>query len=160
MLLAKYRNRNLDLIVAVASSAIAFVHDAHDELWPGIPVLAANYTGRTLGEASDAPWQSTLTFEGGLDEALSALKTVFPDTTAVAMVSGISPTERRIESEIGSVVRRARLELIDVQASSVAGLPSQVGQLPAHVVLLLAGGPAHVNGDAAPPGRRCAGVQQ
>src|SRR5262245_40803079 len=47
----KYRDRRLDLIVPVGSSAIAFATGVREELWPDVPVLFASYAGSVRTDA-------------------------------------------------------------------------------------------------------------
>jgi signal transduction histidine kinase len=152
----KYRNRQMDLIVPVASNAIAFAATARRELWPEVPVLAAEYGGaRTLAQIASQAKTTTLTFEYGLPSVLSTVKQVFPDTTGIAINYGLSAGERRRESGVAADVRNAGLEVVEVAAPTLAGLLDRVAHLPERTVVFLAGGQVDANGAAMPTQRMC-----
>jgi len=151
----KYKNRRLDLIVPVSSNAITFVNDIHGELWPGVPVLAANYAGRTAVAKPTSPNVSVLSFENGIEPVLATIKAVLPETTGVVLSSGVSEAERRREAEVGVAVRAAGMELIDLVAPSLADILARVPHLPERTVLFIAGGQVDANGRAIPPWLTC-----
>ena len=151
----KYANRRLDLIVPVSSNAISFVNDRRSELWPGVPVLAANYAGRAAVAKATAPNVSIVSFENGIEPFLATIKAVLPETTGVVLTSGVSEAERRREAEVGSAVRAAGMELIDLVAPSLADILAKVAHLPEHTVLFIAGGQVDTNGHAVPPSLTC-----
>ncbi len=156
----KYENRRLNLIVPVASNAIAFVIKVHDALWPGVPVFAADYGGRIAASVASAPNVSILSFESGIEPFVATMKAVSPDTAGVVMTSGVSLAERGREAEIGAAVRRTGMEFIDLVAPSLADVLSQVAHLPEHTVLFIAGGQVDANGTAFPPWRTCEMLSQ
>ena len=152
----KYRDRRMDLIVPIASNAIAFAAAAREELWPGVPVLAAEYGGaRTLARIASQPKTTTLAFEYGLPSVLATMKQVFPDTTGVAVSYGVSAGERRRESGVAADVRNAGFDLIEIAAPTLAALLERVGHLPERTLLFLAGGQLDTNGAALPTWRMC-----
>jgi hypothetical protein len=152
----KYRDRRMDLIVPIASNAIAFAAAAREELWPGVPVLAAEYGGaRSLARIASQPRTTTLAFEYGLPSVLATMKQVFPDTTGVAVSYGVSAGERRRESGVAADVRTAGFDLIEIAAPTLAGLHERVGHLPERTLLFLAGGQLDTNGAALPTWRMC-----
>ena len=123
-------------------------------------MLAANYAGRTLVIDTEAPWQSTLTIESGFDQALAEAKAVFPETTSIAMVSGVSEAERRSEAEIGAIVQREGFKFIDLAAGSLAELTTRVRQLPPDALLFIAGGQVDESGGAASPWQLCGNLSR
>ena len=151
----KYRDRPLDLIVPVSSSAIEFVMESRDELWPDVPVMGVVYASGARRPATSGPGVSTLSFESGLPESLAALKTVFPGTTAVFVVSGISAAERRGERALRADVERAGLVFHDVPGPSMADVVAEVAHLPEHAILFVAGGQVADQGNVIPTWRLC-----
>ena len=152
----KYRDRHMDLIVPIASNAIAFASTAREDLWPDVPVLAAEYGGaRTLARIASQPRTATLAFEYGLPSILATMKQVFPDTAGIAVSYGVSAGERGRESGVAVAVRNAGFDLIEITAPTLAGLLKRVGQLPERTLLLLAGGQLDANGTALPTWRMC-----
>jgi len=151
----KYRDRHLDLVIAVASNAIKLLADARDELWPDVPVLFANYAGAVPLEASAMANASSLTFEYGFDAAIMTAKAVFPDMTTLAVSSGSSAAERLRESDVDEQVRRAGLTFLDIAPASAADAKAKVSRLPDHSILFLAGGQLDDSGNAIPTWQLC-----
>jgi len=152
----KYRDRRMDLIVPIASNAITFATTARQELWPDVPVLAAEYGGAgTLGRIAAQPKTTTLAFEYGLPSVLATMKQVFPDTASVAVSYGLSTGERQRESGVAGAIRNSGLDPIEIAAPTLAGLVERVGHLRERTVLFLAGGQLDVNGTALPTWRMC-----
>ena len=139
----------------VSSNAITFVNSVHNELWPGVPVLAANYAGRTAVAKETSPNGSIVSFENGIEPALATIKAVLPETTGVVLTSGVSEVERRREAEVGIAVRAAGMELIDLVAPSLDDILARVPHLPERTVLFIAGGQVDTNGRAIPPWLTC-----
>jgi signal transduction histidine kinase len=151
----KYRDRHLDLVIAVASNAIKLMADARDDLWPDVPVLFANYAGPVPLETSALTNASSLSFEYGVDAALLTMKTVFPDITTVAVSTGSSQAERLRESDVDDEIGRAGLKYFDVAPSSAADAKVKVGRLPDRSILFLAGGQLDESGVAIPSWQLC-----
>jgi len=142
--------------VPIASNAITFVAQAREELWPDVPVLAAEYGGvGTLARIAAQANTATLAFEYGLPSVLATVKQVFPDTTGVAVSYGVSAAERRRESGVAAAVRSAGFDLVEIAAPTLAGLLERVANLPERTVLFLAGGQLDSNGTALPTWRMC-----
>jgi signal transduction histidine kinase len=151
----KYRDRHLDLVIAIASNAIKLLADTRDELWPDVPVLFANYAGPVSLDASAMANASSLSFEYGFDAALVTAKAVFPKITTVAVSSGSSAAERLRESAVDDDVRRAGLTFLDVAPSSAADARVKVSRMPDHSILFLAGGQLDESGIAIPSWQLC-----
>jgi len=151
----KYRDRHLDLVIAVASNAIKLLADARDELWPDVPVLFANYAGAVPLEASAMANASSLSFEYGFDTALLTAKAVFPNVSTVAVSSGSSAAERTRESDVDREIRRAGLTFLDVAPTSAADAKVKVSRLPDQSILFLAGGQLDESGVAIPSWQLC-----
>ncbi len=151
----KYRERHLDLVIAIASNAIRLLADARDELWPDVPVLFANYAGAVPLEASAMTNASSLTFEYGFDAAIMAARAVFPDMTTLAVTRGSSVAERLRESDVDEEVRRAGLTFLDIAPASAADAKAKVSRLPEHSILFLAGGQLDESGVAVPSWQLC-----
>jgi ABC-type uncharacterized transport system substrate-binding protein len=152
----KYRTRRLDLIVAVASNAIAFIAAARDQLWPDVPVLAAEYgAGGAALRIASVPNVSTLSFEYGLTPSLATIKRVFPDAAHLVISSGISAAERARESELVDDVRRAGFDYAELNAATLAEMRERVAHLPDRTLLFLAGGQMDADGTAIPTWRMC-----
>src|SRR5262249_37078724 len=131
----KYRDRRLDLIVPVGSSAIAFATSVREELWPDVPVLFASYAGSVRTDAKALRHASSLSFESGYGDALETAKAIFPDATTVVVAAGISSLERALEADLGAAVRRAGLTFADLSATTMLGALEEVAQLPEHALL-------------------------
>jgi signal transduction histidine kinase len=151
----KYQDRRPDLVVAVASNAIALVAEARDEFWPDAPVLFANYGGTVPRDASGLRDASSVSFEYGFAQALATATTVFPGITSVVVSSGTSVVERVRESEVAADVRHAGLEFADLAAPSLTQALSLVARLPDRAMLFIAGGQVDASGRVIPTWQLC-----
>ena len=137
MIRRKYADTPLSLILPIAPAAIRFVNDARDELWPGVPVLFTQYNAdRPLG----VPVRShdfVLGFEFSFGEILTTIKTVFPDTTHVAVVWDEGMVGPKQVPEAAAGFQRAGLQTIDLNGLPLTALKERLGRLPDRSVVLL-----------------------
>src|SRR6187402_171628 len=81
----KYGDIRFNLIIAVAGTAMQFVNEMRDELWPGVPVLFTRYNASQPLAVAVREHDLVLGFEYSLPAALDTIKTVVPGTTHVAV---------------------------------------------------------------------------
>jgi|SRR5579871_2918328 len=151
----KYRDRPLDLVVAIAPSAVAFVNESRDELWPGIPVLLTSYSGPIPQAMAARPKSAGVMFEWGFDRSLVVMKSVVPDMARVAIVGGGGEVERIRQSRNIRAVLDAGLEAIELVGLSTAETLRQVAALPDRSVVFIAGGQVDDDGNVVPTWPLC-----
>jgi signal transduction histidine kinase len=151
----KYGDRSLDLIVAIGQSAIEFTARARDELWPGNPILFAATHEMTVDASAALPDASGLIFRFPFADALSAVRSILPDTRHVALISGSSALERARTAGTSDDVRRAGLEPIDLSGLTMAGILARVAKLPDHTIVFISGPLVDADGRATPARTLC-----
>ncbi len=93
----KYRNRKLDLIIAIGPSPIKFMSESHQLFSPGTPIV---FWGSTE-EFAEPPWlDSAFTGVWGVAQpgkTLEAALQLQPNTKHVVVVGGVAPYDRYLE---------------------------------------------------------------
>ena len=93
----KYRNRKLDLIIAVGPSPIKFMSESHKLFSAGTPIV---FWGSTE-QFAEPPWlDSAFTGVWGVaqpDKTLEAALQLQPNTKHVVVVGGVAPYDRYLE---------------------------------------------------------------
>lgn len=151
----KYRDRRIDLVVAVAPDAVSFVEQARDELWPDLPVLFTSYTGAIPDRVAALPHAAGLTFEWGYGQSLAALKAFLPDLTTIAVVAGTAPIERQRQARDIAEIQRQGLAAMNLAGQSLSDTLKTVSRLPAHTVVTIAGGQVDGSGHLVPTWPLC-----
>jgi PAS domain S-box-containing protein len=93
----KYRNRKLDLIIAVGPAPIKFMSDSHELFAPGTPIV---FWGSTEESAEPPRLDSDFTGVWGVarpDKTLEAALQLQPNTKHVVVVGGVAPYDRHLE---------------------------------------------------------------
>jgi signal transduction histidine kinase len=133
----KYAGTRFSLIVPIAGTAIRFVNDARDALWPGVPVLFTQYNaGRPLS-VPVRPHDFVLGFEYSFGAALATIKKIFPDTTHVAVTWDEDMAGSDQASDAAAGFQDAGLQTIDLNGLPLTALKERLGRLPDHSVALL-----------------------
>jgi signal transduction histidine kinase/ABC-type uncharacterized transport system substrate-binding protein len=136
----KYAGKKFDVVIPVGASALRFVRDVGEELFPGAQIL---YWGRRAGmEVWPPDWPITAVvapeMEAQLQGNIAFIRTLQPDLQRLIVVTGRSPLDaswetnarrelRPFESQI-EVSYFTGLTLEDVQRR-LAGLPSKTAVL-------------------------------
>jgi PAS domain S-box-containing protein len=93
----RYRNRKLDLIIAIGPSPIKFMSESHQSFSPGTPIV---FWGSTEEFAEPPRLDSTFTGVWGVaqpDKTLEAALQLQPHTKHVVVVGGVAPYDRYLE---------------------------------------------------------------
>jgi signal transduction histidine kinase len=151
----KFAGRQLDLVVAVAPEAVMFVHEARDDLWPGVPVLLTSYSGAIPPSFVAKPGTSGLLFEWGFDRALKVMRSILPDTTRVALVGGSAEVERVRQSRNERAVIDAGLRVDSLADLTLADMLTRVARLPERTIVFIAGGQVDRDGSVVPTQALC-----
>ena len=133
----KYGDFHFSLIVPVAGTAMGFVNDMRDELWPGVPVLFTRYNASQPLTVPVREDDLVLGFEFSLPAALDTIKAVVPGTTHVAVAWDEDMAPRSPTSDAPAEFRRLDLKVIDLNRLPLSDLVSRLGRLPEHTVVLL-----------------------
>jgi PAS domain S-box-containing protein len=93
----RYRNRKLDLIIAIGPSPIKFMSESHGLFSPGTPII---FWGSTEEFAAPPLLDSAFTGVWGVaqpDKTLEAALQLQPNTKHVVVVGGVAPYDRYLE---------------------------------------------------------------
>jgi len=133
----KYGDIRFSLVVPVAGTAIRFVDEVRDELWPGAPVLFIRYNASQPLGVPMREHDASLGFEYSLPAALETMKAIVPRTTHLAVAWDEDMAGPGQTSDAAAAFRRADLETIDLNGLPLADLVARLGRLPEHAVVLL-----------------------
>jgi signal transduction histidine kinase len=133
----KYRDIRFTLVVPVAGSAIRFVDDARDDLWPGAPVLFIRYNASQPVGVPVREHDAVLGFEFSLPAALQTMKAIVPRTTHLAVAWDEDMAGPGQTADAAAEFRRAGLQTIDLNGLPLAELTARLGRLPEHAVVFL-----------------------
>ena len=132
----KYRDRRIDVVIAIADPALRFVLDHRDELFPGAPVV---YSGVAV------PADVSRSMSGGLTavlrgvayaETLKLALALHPSTEQVFVVvkSPDGEVVKSVQAELRGFSQRVRLTYLD--SGSVARLIDAVRAVPPRSVIV------------------------
>ena len=133
----KYGDIHFSLIVPVAGTAMQFVNEMRDELWPGVPVLFTRYNASQPLAVPVREHDLVLGFEYSLQAALKTIKAVVPGTTHLAVAWDEDMAGSRQTSESAAEFRRLGLQAIDLNGLPLNEVVSRLQRLPDHAVVLL-----------------------
>src|SRR6187431_34561 len=133
----KYRGIRFNMVVPVAGTAMQFVNDVRDELWPGAPVLFIRYNASQPVGVPVREHDLVLGFEFSFQAALETIKAIVPGTTHLAVAWDEDMAGPGQTPEVAASFRRAGLQTIDLNGLPLTGLVSRLGRLPEHAVVFL-----------------------
>jgi signal transduction histidine kinase len=137
-LIRKYRDRKLNLIVAVGPSPLRFMIQSHESFFKDVPVVFCGVFQRQIASLP-APAQFTgvwLTLEPvkSLDVALR----LFPGTRHVTVVGGVGPFDEGLETAVKTGLGPYEQQL-DISYLTDLPMPALLGrlrQLPSNTIVL------------------------
>ena len=137
-LIRKYRDRKLDLIVAVGPSAFRFMIQSHDPFFMDVPVVFCGVFQRQTENLPSQPqftgtWV-TLEPAKSLQEALR----LFPSTRHVVVVGGQGPYDRLLEDVVKTTLGRfeKQFELLYLTDLTMPALLERLKHLPSNTIVL------------------------
>jgi len=133
----KYSDIRFNLIIPVAGTAMQFVDDMRDELWPGVPVLFTRYNASQAVAVPVREHDLVLGFEFSLQSALETIKDIVPGTTHVAVAWDEGMAGKGQTSDAAAEFRRVDLQAIDLNGLALNEVISRLGHLPDHTVVFL-----------------------
>jgi signal transduction histidine kinase len=134
----KYRDRPMDVVIAVQVAALDFAERHRAALWPGTPVVFC---------AMPADWVRGRTFATGITGVTATLDPVGtlelalrlqPDARQVVVVGGVGEIDRAFLDGVRLALRRfqGRLQATWLDHHTLEQMTEAVGQLPADTIVL------------------------
>jgi signal transduction histidine kinase len=137
---AKYRERHIDVVIAVGVLALDFIARRREQLWPSAPVVFA-----AIDEATISRWTlpnnvTGATMQLTLQDMVKVARIVMPNLKAVAIVG--DPLERQtfyrhFADEIPAVA--AQVEIVDLMDLPLAELAKRLAALSDNTAVIYTG---------------------
>jgi signal transduction histidine kinase len=139
-LLAKYRDRHIDVVVTVGISALDFALRHRAEIWPSTPLIFAAIDEATAARLQLPENVTGLTMRLTLRDMVSVARIAVPNLRRIALVG--DPLDRQtfyrhFKDEIPLVA--AQFEIIDLQNMRMAELKDRLGRLPDDAAVIYTG---------------------
>ncbi len=136
----KYRDKTIDVVVAVGSAALDFITRRRAELWPNVPVVFAAIDEATIAKVTLPPNVTGVTMQLTLQDMVRTANIVMPDLKRIAIVG--DPLERQtfyrhFLDEIPAVA--TQYEIIDLMNLSISELKRRLGNLPDATAVIYTG---------------------
>ncbi len=136
--LEKYRDHQPDVIVAAGITPMHFMMDAHEENFPGVPIVICGITQDwTHAPNLDSRFTGThVDFDPA--KTLDAALRLQPGTEQVIVVNGASSFDQGIDAIIRKSLHsyESKLRFTYLSGLPMASLQSRLGQTDAHTVVL------------------------
>jgi signal transduction histidine kinase len=139
-LLAKYRDRHIDVVVTVGVSAPDFILRHRGEIWPSVPVIFAAIDEATASGIKLPENVTGLTMQLTLRDMVSVARVAVPNLKRIALVG--DPLDRQtfyrhFKQEIPLIA--SQFEIIDLQNMRMADLKDRLGRLPEDTAVVYTG---------------------
>jgi signal transduction histidine kinase len=134
---AKYRDRSIDVIVAVGSAALEYVLQSRAELWPGVPVAFAMVDELTLAGLTVPPDVTGRTVRLRFEDMVTTARAVVPGLEKIAMVGDVleaAPVYRHLTRAIPAGIEN--LEVIDLIGLPMSELRQRLATLPDRTAII------------------------
>ena len=131
-----YSGVKLDLVVAATYQVLQFAMQYREKMFPGVPIV---FTDVGRQEAKKMwPGVTGVIVPMGMQETIDLALSLHPDTTAIAVISGISQWDRYWLAVAHSELLRhqARVREIDIVGPPGREVVEKVAGLPPHTVVL------------------------
>jgi signal transduction histidine kinase len=133
----KYRDKPIDVIVAVGSATLERVLDWRTELWPGIPVVFTLVERADFERLKPSPDVTGSFVQVRLADAITAARAVVPGLNTIALVGG--SWDRQVvfqhwKDEIQTAT--AGLSVIDIVGLTMDETRNRVAALPDHSAIV------------------------
>jgi signal transduction histidine kinase len=133
----KYRDKPIDLIIALGSSPLEYVLRSRAELWPGVPVVFGMVDEPTLARLTIPPDVTGRGLKMRLQDSVSTARSVVPDLKRIAIVGDALDTQpvfAHFKQELPSAADN--LEVIDLTGLPMSELRRRVAVLPGHTAII------------------------
>jgi signal transduction histidine kinase len=133
----KYRDKPIDVIVAVGSATLERVLDWRTELWPGIPVVFTLVERADFDRLKPSPDVTGSIVQVRLADAITAARAVVPGLNTIALVGGSWDHQvvfQNWKDEIQTAA--AGLSVIDIVGLTMDETRNRVAALPDHSAIV------------------------
>jgi len=133
----KYGDRNIDIVITILTSALRFVLDYGDEIFPGVPIVFTVISEPNL-VGLDLPGNVTgISYELDIKGNLETVLKLQPDTKQVVLIGGISKTISAMCEKAKKIFKpyEDRLQFIYLTDHSMPQILEQVARLPKDTVI-------------------------
>jgi PAS domain S-box-containing protein len=131
-----YRGVKLDLVVAATYSVLQFTMQYRDKMFPGVPIV---FTDIGRQEAQKMwPDVTGVIVPIGMGETIDLALRLHPDTSAIAIIAGVSQWDKYWLSVAHSELLRRQDKVREIDIIGPAGrqVIEKVAELPPHTVVL------------------------
>ena len=133
-----YSGKKLDLVMTTSEPALRFAVQYRDKMFPGVPIVFWSIS--TALADQKMPGVTGVATPAGTRGTIDLALRLHPDTTAVAVITGESQTEKDWMADVHSELRRHRDKVreIDIIGPPSSQMLKKVAALPPHTVVLFA----------------------
>ena len=133
-----YSGKKLDLVMTTSEPALRFAVQYRDKMFPGVPIVF--WAISTALADQKMPGVTGVATPAGTRGTIDLALRLHPDTTAVAVITGESQTEKDWMADVHSELRRHRDKVreIDIIGPPSSLMLTKVAALPPHTVVLFA----------------------
>jgi signal transduction histidine kinase len=137
LLRLKYKDAHLDLIVALAASALRFALDLRPQLAPGAPIVFMAV--ESVGDFRLPPDVTGVLMRVDAVDTLASALRLQPETRRVVVVGGTAPLDKRFLAEVRTGLSGApgRLEITYETDLSLEAVGAKLAALPDRTIVLM-----------------------
>ena len=134
-----YAAETPDLVVTVMDPLLEFAVEFHDKIFPGVPIV---FMSVSSPEAKRRMWHwpgvTGVASPVGIRETIDLALRIHPDTTAIAVITNVSGTEKEYFAAVHAELLRYQDKVKEIDIIGPAGgeLLENVAALPPHTVIL------------------------
>jgi PAS domain S-box-containing protein len=134
----RYAGCKLDLVVTVNPPALQFALRYRDKMLPETPIVFTRLSTKEVGEQKLWPGVTGVASTVGLRETIDLALQLHPDTTTVAVISGVLNWDRYwLAAAHSELLRRQdKVNEIDIVGPPSRQMLERVAKLPPHTVVL------------------------
>ncbi|HMK23767.1 MAG TPA: ABC transporter substrate binding protein [Terriglobales bacterium] len=133
----KYRDRKPDVVVAVGLEPLKFMVEAHEQYFPGIPVIFCGTTKEMLGQLRLGADFTGVWAVAQPEKTLQAALGLQPDTQQVVVVGGVGEYDQHLEAIAKESFRKyeSRLQFTYLTDLDMPTLVERLKHLPDHTIV-------------------------
>ena len=134
----RYAGVKMDVVIASNPEAIYFAAEYHDKIFPGVPIVFVAIGKRDLDLRKLGSRVTGVVTPLGFRETIDLALRLHPETSAVAVVAGVTPWDsRHLESLHAELSRyRDKVREIDLLGPPSQQMLEKVAALPPHTVVI------------------------
>jgi signal transduction histidine kinase len=142
----KYREKNIDVIVAVGSLALEFMLGTRSELWPAVPMVFSSVDEATIAQLKLPPDVTGSAIQLSLHDMVAMARVLMPTLQRIALVGQAfdgSSIYRNFKQDLLTYrsprLFNAALEVVDLTGLPMADVRKRVAVLPENTAILYTG---------------------